>query len=182
MRSRGTAGALGTLVVLCGIGAVVATAVRGWTLEEALDAFVVSNLLIGLGFGLCGALIAWHRPELSLGWLFAVGGLLQILSALSAPLAAALDEAGAPEGGVRLLLTVFAWAWPVNIAVVLPLSLLLLPDGRLPSPGWRPVAIAIAATAPLSSSRSGWHRWSWPGSPSPTGRCPGTPTSPGSGR
>ena len=49
----------------------------------------------------------------------------------------------------RALLTVFAYAWPWSIGLFLPLALLLFPDGHLPSPRWRPVAIAVVATAPL---------------------------------
>ena len=49
---------------------------------------------------------------------------------------------------IRLDATVFQWAWPVNITLI-PISLLLLPDGRLASRRWRPVAIAVAVTAPL---------------------------------
>ena len=149
MRGRAAAAVTGAAVALAGAGTVVAAVAQGWSLDRALQAFVVSNLAIGLGFGLCGAVIAWYRSELALGWLFAAGGLAQTLSALAAPLAGVLQDAGAPEALVRADLTVFAWAWPVNIGVVLPVSLLLLPDGRLPSARWRPVAIAVVATAPL---------------------------------
>jgi signal transduction histidine kinase len=171
--SRWAAGTLAVLVVLCSAGAVAATLVVGWSLEDALDAFVVTNLLIGLGFGLCGALIAWHRPSLPLGWLYGVGGLCQALSACCAPLAAVLQQAGAPEWTVRLSLTVFAWAWPLNIGVVQPLTLLLLPDGRLPSPRWRGVAVAVVATAPLFVAEVGLAPLGFLGVPEPYGALSG---------
>lgn len=69
MRSRRLAAALGALCVTVSIGAVVGVLVQGWTFDEALDGYVVSNVSIGTSFGLCGALIAWHRPRLPLGWL-----------------------------------------------------------------------------------------------------------------
>ena len=62
---------------------------------------------------------------------------------------------------VRAALTVAAWSWPWNIGLVLPLSLLLLPDGRLPSARWRPFAVAIAVTAPLFVAESGLSGDSW---------------------
>jgi len=94
-------------------------------------------------------LIAWHRPQLWLGWLYVLGGACQTLTAATAPLAQLLDDQGAPTWLVRGDLTVAQWAWALNIGVALPLSLLLLPDGRLASRRWRPVAVTIAATSPL---------------------------------
>jgi hypothetical protein len=148
MRTRWLAGVLGLVTVLAAVGAVASTLAAAWTFEDALQAFVVSNIVIGVSFGLCGVLIAWHRPALPLGWMYAVGGLCQTLSALAAPLAVVLRDGGAPEWLLRLDVTVYQWAWPVNIALI-PLSLLLLPDGRLASRRWRPVAVLVAATAPL---------------------------------
>ncbi len=148
MRRRVLAGGLGLAAVLAAIGAVACAWALGWTFTEALESFVVSNILIGVGFGLCGALIAWHRPSSALGWMYAGGGTAQATSALAAPLAQLLDDRGAAAWVVRVDMTVFSWAWPVNI-VMIPISLLLLPDGRLASHRWRPVAIAVAVTAPL---------------------------------
>lgn len=148
MRNRWLAGALGLAALLFALGAIACVSAVGWTFTEALDAFVVSNILIGVGFGLCGALIAWHRPTSALGWMYAAGGVCQTASALAAPLALVLRDHGAASWVVRLDASVFQWAWPVNITLI-PISLLLLPDGRLASPWWRPVAIAVAVTAPL---------------------------------
>ncbi len=148
MRSKVLAGALGLATVLFALGALACVQAVGWTFDEALEAFVVSNVLIGVGFGLCGALIAWHRPTSPLGWMYAVGGACQAVSALAAPLAVLLVDRGAAEGVVRLVATLFQWGWPVNIALI-PISLLLLPDGRVASGRWRPVIIALVLTAPL---------------------------------
>ena len=148
MRSTWVAGALGIAAVLAAAGATVCAWAVDWTFADSLDAFVVSNILIGVSFGLCGTLIAWHRPSSPLGWMYAAGGVCQTMSALAAPLGQLLHDRGAAEWVQRLDSTVFQWAWPVNIAV-LPISLLLLPDGHLASRRWRPVAIVIALTAPL---------------------------------
>ena len=50
---------------------------------------------------------------------------------------------------MRLDLTVLQYAWPINIGIAIPLSLLLLPDGQLASRRWRWVAGCVAVTAPL---------------------------------
>ena len=127
----------------------IAWAVVGWSFHEAVDAFVVSNLVIGLSFGACGALVAWYRPAHPVGWLYLVGGLCQALSAAAACLAQLAVAHGDPLWLTRLLVTVFALAWPLHIGICLPLSLYLLPDGRLPSPRWRPWFVLFAVTSPL---------------------------------
>jgi signal transduction histidine kinase len=165
------AAGLGSCAVLCVLGAVVGTVVVGWSFQDALEAFVVSNALIGLAFALCGTLIAWHRPRSALGWMYAAGGTLQALSALAVPVAELVHERGAPTEVVRLWLTAFQWGWPVNIAMI-PLSLLLLPDGRLASRRWRPVMLVLAATAPLFVLEVGLGPESTAGLPLPYGTLP----------
>jgi signal transduction histidine kinase len=156
--------ALGATAVVASVGSLLCWWAVGWSFDEALEAFVVTNLVIGASFALCGALIAWHRPSSALGWMYAVGGLCQALSGLAAPFGQLLDDQGAPTWLLRLDMTVFQWAWPVNIAMI-PISLLLLPDGRLASRAWRPVAMAVAVTAPLFVIEVGLGPGSPPGLP-----------------
>lgn len=147
--SRILAVVLGAVAVAQVVGALAAWAQLGWSFQVALNAFVVSNLLIGTSFALCGALIGWYRPRHPVGWLYAVGGNLQLGTAFGLPAGVALFNHGAPRWLVQILLTTADWTWGVHIGLVLPLSLLLLPDGRLPSRAWRPVAAVVALTAPL---------------------------------
>ena len=37
---------------------------------------MVTNGIMALSFGICGGILAWHRPANPIGWLFATGGLL----------------------------------------------------------------------------------------------------------
>jgi two-component system, NarL family, sensor kinase len=152
---RAFAATLGVFVTLEIIAAAVFSVVATWSWHDALDAFVVTNSAIGLSFGICGAILAWHRPQNPIGWLFAAGGVAYATAALVAPLGAVLHEAGASIAVQRLLITIFVWSWPSAIGLVLPLALLLFPDGRPPSPRWRWVVIAVIITAPLFSLMMG---------------------------
>ncbi|HWM73322.1 MAG TPA: histidine kinase [Nocardioides sp.] len=131
------------------VAAVVLTLVLGLTWSEALDGFIVTNALMGLSFGLCGAVIAWHRPRNPVGWLLVADGLGHATTAMAVPLAGVLADQGAPLALQRLASTVASWAWPWSIGLFLPLALLLFPTGRLPSPRWRPVVMVFVVTAPL---------------------------------
>ena len=148
-RHRALAVTTATLSVVGTLAAASLTYGAGMSWADALSAFVVTNGLMGLTFGLCGALIVWHRPRHVIGWLFVGDGLGHLLSAVAAPLSAVMHTGGAPLWSVRLIETVFTYAWPWSIALFLPLALLLFPDGRAVSPRWRPVVLIVAATAPL---------------------------------
>lgn len=139
-------GALALAEVLAAAGLAV---VVGWSFADLLDAFVATNGTMGIAFALSGLIIAWHRPRNVIGWLFLADGLGHATSALCAPLLQALHDAAAPMGLQRTVVTVFAYSWPWSIALFLPLALLLFPDGRSLSPRWRPVTVAVIATAPL---------------------------------
>ena len=135
--------------VLLIAAAVVLVLIASWSWSDALDAFVVSNLLIGASFAACGSVIVRYRPTNVTGLLFLLAGLSHLLSAAAAPAADLLHQQGAPDVVVSAVVAVFAWSWPWSIALFIPLGLLLFPDGRLPSRRWRPVALILVATAPL---------------------------------
>ena len=70
---RVLAAALGALTGLAVLTAAVAAVRLGWSWADAFDAFVVTNAGMGLAFGGCGMILAWHRPGNAIGWLFAAG-------------------------------------------------------------------------------------------------------------
>ncbi len=139
-------GAVAVVEVCAGVAFTIA--VR-WSFDEALNAFVVTNGMMGASFAVCGMIIGWHRPRNVVGWLFIGGGLAHATAALMAPLTEWLHISDASVGALRLAVTLFAWSWPWSIALTLPLALLLFPDGRPPSRRWRPAVVAVIATAPL---------------------------------
>jgi two-component system NarL family sensor kinase len=141
-----TAGGLAVVEVLLA-WALSPAAGLGW--HEALDAFVVSNGLMGASFAFGGLLIAWHRPANPIGWLLVADGLGHATSAVTVPIAVLLNAHDAPLSVTRLAVTVFMFAWPWSIGLFLPLALLVFPDGRLPTSRWRPVATVLVLTSPL---------------------------------
>ncbi|WP_329479242.1 histidine kinase [Kribbella sp. NBC_01484] len=143
------AGGLGAFAIAEVIAALVFAAVIGWGWQDLLDAFVVTNGLMGLTFGLCGLVIAWHRPANPIGWLFIADGIGHATTAFGGTLAPLLADAGAPTTAQRVIGTLALAAWPWSIGLFLPLALLYFPTGRLLSPRWRWAAIGIIVTAPL---------------------------------
>src|SRR4029450_7394881 len=89
------------------------------------------------GFATVGALIAARRAN-TVGWLFLGLGFIAALHAFSMAYAERgdlIDPASLPADFLIGPLT--GWLWPLNY-FLLALILLLFPDGRLPSPRWRP--------------------------------------------
>ena len=98
-------------------------------------------LLLGLAFATVGALITSRQPGHRVGWLFSVTGLLLALCFLSYSYAIwGLYARGGEVPG----LTVAVLGWGQAVVPLIGLSLLLFPDGHLPSRRWRPVAVMSA--------------------------------------
>ncbi len=144
-RARSLAGTLlGLTVVLLAAGLVI-----GLTGGEAWGA-LFGFIPVSLAFALVGALIA-ARTGNTLGWLFLAAGTVSAASVTAnayATRAATAELPGAAWVG---------WAFTVILGIVAPLLFLtplLFPDGRPPSPRWRPVvwAAIIAGLAELVSS------------------------------
>src|SRR5215208_6744522 len=94
-----------------------------------------------LTFSVVGAIIASRQPRNAIGWLFCGVGLVMGINSLAGGYAEYRLSGGSAPGSLAETAAWFAsWSW--TILVYLPTSylLLLFPDGRLPSPRWRPVA------------------------------------------
>ncbi len=141
--------ALFALLVAEGVAVVVGVAVTGMSFAAARDSFMISNAAIGIACGVCGVLIAGHRPRHVLGWLLLGAGVTQTGTAAVTPWLVEARLAGASEGVVRALSTVYSAAWPWSISLFLPLAILVFPDGRLPGRWWRPIAVATVINSPL---------------------------------
>jgi hypothetical protein len=96
------------------------------------------NIAVAVLFSAVGLVIVRRQPRNAIGWiLLTVPAGLQLLPADAASYALLAYRLGhrLPFGAVALLLE-YSWAPAI---VLLGLAILLFPDGRLPSPRWRPV-------------------------------------------
>ena len=99
--------------------------------------FWLENTVLPISFSIIGAIIASRLPTNPLGWLFCAAASIAAVVHLSAEYAiyALLAQPDSlPAGEVLAWLT--SWLWILFIGCI-ALSLLLFPDGRLPSSGWR---------------------------------------------
>ena len=99
----------------------------------------LDSTLATIAFSTVGAVIAPRTPsDNPIGWLFCVGGLLFAVTHVSAEYAiyTLLASPGSllPAGEATAWLT--SWLWVPQLGSVV-LVILLFPDGRLPSRGWR---------------------------------------------
>ncbi len=157
---------------LLGVGTALGTAVLAYLNRQSLpnlDAADPISIVVPLGICGVGALVASRHPRNATGWLFLFAGIVGGLQGVEDQYArfALLTHAGGLPGGVWSL-----WLNSWSLALIYPcgavaLFFLLLPDGRLPSPRWRPLVVAamtvsvvaIVATAlapgPLVPSTNG---------------------------
>jgi hypothetical protein len=140
---------------LCGLAMaelaalVIVTVTGGISFASAVGTYTVTNGAMGLAFGACGLLLAWHRPRHPIGWLFLAAGVAEATAAAAVQFILLGVRHGWPIGMLRLLgtLTVFSWPWAVGLC--LPVALLLFPDGRPLGRRWRWVIGAAVAESVL---------------------------------
>ncbi|MGN9844801.1 sensor histidine kinase [Nonomuraea sp. H19] len=114
---------------------------------ERFDAF---RAVAALAFGLPGLFVLSQVPSSRVGRLMAAVGAAQAVGvALSAY--GLLGINGRPLPGDDWAMWLSNWLWVPAYLAVPTLFLLIFPDGRLPSPRWRPVA-ALAVTGIVIST------------------------------
>jgi hypothetical protein len=110
----------------------------------------VRALVYPLGYATVGLVLTLRRPANPIGWLYAAAGLMW---SLSIPGDAWVDQLVAehralpPAAQLSAVFGEFNWAPATVLGVILPA--LLVPDGRLRSRRWRPVAAAAVAVGVL---------------------------------
>jgi hypothetical protein len=100
--------------------------------------FAFRSVVIVASCSTVGVLIASRRPAHPIGWLFSAVGLLSgvhLFCGEYAIYALVVEEGSLPGGEVSAWIVCWLWV-PVN--ALFAFVALLFPDGRLPSPRWRP--------------------------------------------
>jgi len=136
---------IGLFALASAAAAVVLLALNVPTFEQFLSGYSLGDSVLGASFATVGALIASRRPENPVGWIFLTIGLSQGFDSLDTQYAeyALVTHPGSLPGGT-LMNWLKSWTWAPG-AGLLPLSLLLFPTGRPPSPRWRWVTWVVAA-------------------------------------
>jgi hypothetical protein len=100
----------------------------------------ILTLATVLTFSVVGAIVASRHPHNTIGWIFCTMGLVTGLDHLARGYAEFWLASGWGPRSLGETAAWFAtWAWTVQ-TIALTFLLLLFPNGRLPSPRWRPVA------------------------------------------
>jgi hypothetical protein len=133
----------------CAAGLLVTLALTRPLTVGVLARGAAHALAFPLGFASVGLLVSLRRPANPIGWLYAAAGLVWALEIPGRPWLEHLLGAHRPLPlGAQLAATFgdVVYAPAVSLGVTLPL--LLLPEGRLRSPRWRP-AVAASLTGAL---------------------------------
>jgi hypothetical protein len=105
--------------------------------------FAVALLVLSLAFVTVGCFLASRLPSHPFGWLLAGWGTVMVVTAPLTVYQVLVLASGPPTD----VLVWLGWIWVVlwhPAFALLFFALLLFPDGRLPSPGWRRLAVVAA--------------------------------------
>ena len=126
--------------------AVTVVAIVIAALDRSVSAGGGSALFLVPGFGLVGAVVARRQPRNPIGWSMLGAALFIAVSGLASTysvLAYRHHHGNLPLGPVAVLVQP-GWAPAI---ILFALSILLFPDGRLPSGRWRIPLFALVASA-----------------------------------
>jgi len=139
----GAALAVGILIVVMLVCLAVISRITHQFTVSGLD-----QVALLLSFPVVGVIVAWHQPRNPMGWVLLGVTFFFILDDLAgsyATLDYRLHGGRLPLGWLAVLLAP-SWAPAVVLA---GLSLLLFPDGRVPSSRWKPMLWAYLALGAL---------------------------------
>jgi signal transduction histidine kinase len=129
-------------VMLCVLAAALALSI----VNDTFEAFVVVAIMMMIGYGTIGALVASRVPGNPIGWLMLTIGVgFAIVGLSDEVLTATGTEAGVVSAVAGWVTT---WVFVVTLAPI-PLILLLFPTGEVVSPRWRWVVRTIVGSGAI---------------------------------
>lgn len=150
-----TAGvAAGVVVLLLAASGIVLQVLNRHTPAPGVQAFRAQECVAAVAFGAGGLVLLRRRTAVRLGWTAIAIAATQGVAYLAAQYG--IYGLGTRPGSVPgSAAAVWLSAWFGQIGYwLIPVTLLLLPDGRLRSPRWRPVALCALVAA--ATSAAGW--------------------------
>ena len=105
----------------------------------------VLSPLLGIAFGIVGALILHRHRGHAVGSLAVVGGFCFALAAIAGAYAAYSFSHGLALPATSFAVWLRGWLWYPGLSLLFIITPALFPNGRLPSPRWRPLVWGVAA-------------------------------------
>ncbi len=136
---HGIAARLVWAVVVVELLAAAAASIA-WPPADVPPAGMVAFYLFVVTAGGVGALVAVRQPQNVIGWiLWALGAVVAMVVISLSYIDTSTLRASGTWPGTAILGWAMSWSLPPTLAAVVLVVPLVFPDGRLPSPGWRPV-------------------------------------------
>lgn len=120
------------------------------SVENDIEPYTVNLMIASLAFSTVGVLVASRQRKNPIGWLLLCIGLLyaaELFVGNYSVYTFVTDPASLPGGQVAAWLT--SWVWIFGGSLVF-FVFLFFPDGKLPSPRWRPVAWLVLLNTALA--------------------------------
>jgi hypothetical protein len=120
------------------------------SVENEIEPYTVNLVVAALAFSMFGAIVAVRQRKNPIGWLLLGVGILyatELLAGNYGVYTLDTDPGSLPGGPLAAWLT--SWVWIAGGSLVL-FVFLYFPDGKLPSPRWRPVAWIVLVNAALA--------------------------------
>jgi hypothetical protein len=149
--------ALGVLGAGLAMAAVPLAAANGESPAELVFNHHAIGIVTAIGLAVLGAFIAGRRPANPIGWLMTVAAVLLGVFSFTQQYAPLAVRSSLP--GVDLASWLATWTNLPGIAITITFVFLLFPDGRLPSPRWRPVAWLTAAATVVPAAVLAARAW-----------------------